>query len=965
MRRAFRDNRVLLLLAGGALALQFLSVTASALPLATDIDHFDVRTLDVNRGLPAYMSTSLAQTSDGYIWIGTERGLVRYDGLRFTVFDHVTNPELRSRYIAAITIDRTGALLIGTATAGVFRMTNGRFVQVLSAAVGGEAYELVGGNDGTVWSATMRGVFRVRNGVISRYTTREGLPCDSVPGLAKDRHGVIWAGTSCGVARFDGKRFIEVPMSGDFHRLRVSRLMFTRGGALFIGTRNGAAVLENGRVRRVSSIPAISFAEDREGAVWIGTSMGLQRLAPGRDAAATSQRKTKPVMAMLEDREGALWSATADHVDIVRANLFTPISKINGLVDDELLAVTTDPQGRLVFGTDRGGIYRLVGMAVETILPVPTDSRRSIWSVAFGPDGRLWAGGAGDTAFIIDGTKIQHVGARNTIEVLPRADGSAWALGGNGEIVEISASGASRPLQPASGAMPAEVHRIMPARDGGIWITSRDRRLSHLDPQRRLRTIYQGEMPYSVLEDRDGTLWIGAMNAGIIQLRNGRAQSLRQRDGLPDDDIMGITDDGYGFLWISTPAGLARVARQELERFAANPKGRLRAHIYGAADGMPNVTCVGGMPSVTRTSDGMLWFATATGLAGIHPDPARMIAPRMQLDAVVETVDGTWAGPRLLSARRRPLTFQFSAPTSANAARVHFRYKLIGFDDEWVEAGHTRTASYTNIPHGEYRFVVQASAENGPWQTAVHERSTFAFRKARAMHETIWFRALVLLTIGGLIGSAHWWRVRSFRQREVALEATVAERTMLLAQANDSLRRMTLADPLTGIANRRCLDDSMAKEWSRAQRNGQEVAFLFIDVDFFKKYNDLYGHQQGDRCLIEVARCISQSVRRPADLAARYGGEEFAIMLPDTDLEGAHAVAEVVRKLIAQKALAHRGSEVSDHVTLSIGIASAFPSSGMTIAQLIDAADEGVYRAKQHGRNRVMSADRRLKTSAA
>ena len=193
----------------------------------------------------------------------------------------------------------------------------------------------------------------------------------------------------------------------------------------------------------------------------------------------------------------------------------------------------------------------------------------------------------------------------------------------------------------------------------------------------------------------------------------------------------------------------------------------------------------------------------------------------------------------------------------------------------------------------------------------------------------------------------------SLRHAYDGLESQVAQRTAELEVANEALTRMTLVDGLTGIANRRWFDDVLEREWRRAARNGVALGLIMLDIDFFKSYNDAYGHLAGDDCLRRVAGALAAAVRRPGDLAARYGGEEFAVVLPQTDAVGALAVAEELRERIEALGIVHVPSSVSDHVTVSLGVASVVPDGDDRWLGIIAAADRALYRAKHEGRNRV------------
>ncbi|MBT0960123.1 GGDEF domain-containing response regulator [Denitromonas iodatirespirans] len=196
-------------------------------------------------------------------------------------------------------------------------------------------------------------------------------------------------------------------------------------------------------------------------------------------------------------------------------------------------------------------------------------------------------------------------------------------------------------------------------------------------------------------------------------------------------------------------------------------------------------------------------------------------------------------------------------------------------------------------------------------------------------------------------------------QRLAQMRLSLLVLTRRLDDANRELRRLTSVDGLTGIANRRCFDESIAREWQRARRNRLPLSVLMLDVDFFKQYNDRYGHQAGDECLKAVAKCLESELKRPADLVARFGGEEFVVMLPETNSVGARRVAEAMRHALASLELPHESSQVADYVTLSAGVATVYPAPEDTgsVASMMEAADRALYQAKKSGRNRVALAD--------
>jgi diguanylate cyclase (GGDEF)-like protein len=277
---------------------------------------------------------------------------------------------------------------------------------------------------------------------------------------------------------------------------------------------------------------------------------------------------------------------------------------------------------------------------------------------------------------------------------------------------------------------------------------------------------------------------------------------------------------------------------------------------------------------------------------------------------------------------------------------------LEGFDREWVDAGSRRVAFYTNIPPGRYTFRVKAANNDGVWSD---KDATVRFSLRPHFRQTPWFYGLcaVGLVLAGF-GAARVRAVRA-KARERDLEKTVAERTLQLEEANTKLQLLSEVDPLTGIANRRRFEETLAREWRRATRDELSLSLVMIDIDAFKAFNDAHGHQVGDQCLRRVATEIREALTRPGDLVARYGGEEFAAILPSTPARGAHAVAEMLRSRVESLATPHSGA-TSGVVTISLGVATASPGAASSPETLVAAADEALYRAKRAGKNRVESA---------
>jgi len=459
-------------------------------------------------------------------------------------------------------------------------------------------------------------------------------------------------------------------------------------------------------------------------------------------------------------------------------------------------------------------------------------------------------------------------------------------------------------------------------------------------------------MVFSIHEDADGVLWIGTSGGGLNRFKDGKFVGYTTKQGLFDNLVFQILEDDRENLWMSCNRGVFRVSKKELNDYADGATQKINSVVFGTADGMKSRECNGGFqPAGFRTKDGRLWFPTIKGPVRIDAHKSNTVIPPVKIERLFVDKNPVSAREQIeVPPGRGDIEFHYTALSFLNPERMMFRYKLEGYDEDWIDAGTRREAYYTQVPPGSYRFRVVASNNDGVWNevgTAVGITLTPHF------YQTWWFFALCLMALACLVTTAYLMRVTSMKEREMELERQVAERTRELENANETLRRLAVLDGLTGIANRRRLREFLDHEWLRAARTSNPVSLLMIDVDHFKGYNDTYGHQAGDECLRRVVRMLSKAVSRSTDLVARYGGEEFAVVLLDTDWDGAIIVAERLREQVEALKIPHTASGVSPYVTISIGVASAIPRKGSLSDEIIAAADQSLYRAKNNGRNRI------------
>jgi diguanylate cyclase (GGDEF)-like protein len=425
------------------------------------------------------------------------------------------------------------------------------------------------------------------------------------------------------------------------------------------------------------------------------------------------------------------------------------------------------------------------------------------------------------------------------------------------------------------------------------------------------------------------------------------------KEGLFDDNVYEILEDDLGNLWMDCNKGIFRVSKKELGDFAEGRVRSISSVAYGAADGMKSSECDHASPGGLKTRDGRLWFATIRGVAVIDPADIKVnqvVPPVIIEELIVGRRAGGFPEGARLPAGSRVFEFHYTALSLLAPEKVKFKFKLEGFDEDWVDVGTRRVAYFTNIPPGPYRFRVIACNNDGVWNRA---GASFTFVLKPHFYQTIIFYVLCGLGLAAMALGGFRIRINRLKAHEKQLTLLVEERTEELKRANQELEHISLTDKLTEIANRRSFDAFLDREWGRCLREGRPLSLVMADIDFFKAYNDTYGHQAGDECLQKIAHVLKTSVNRAGDLAARYGGEEFIIILSETGTEGAATVAKKFSSAVQALRIAHETSKVSAHVTISLGCASCIPSRESGASSLLKAADGALYQSKQGGRNRI------------
>ncbi len=785
---------------------------------------FTARAWQVDEGLPDNLVQAIAQTPDGYLWVGTRAGLARFDGVQFSKFDTRTTPAIKNSSITALYAGGDGALWIGTGGGGLVRLKDGMFTHYGRAdGLAGEDVRVISeSKDGSLWIGTTTGMTRYRSGKFENYTHKDGLLSDAVGCIYQDHYGNLWIATGKGLNRLKKDGAMDAfTMPNGLPNDSVRVISQDHGGRIWIGSNNGLLWYDQYWTNHfyayntkygLSDTFVSAICEGRDGNFWVGTYSGLNRFHDGRFYAQLDSEGLpfSRVNALLEDSEGDLWVGTQEGLIRLARKCFFTYTKQQGLSHNNIMSVLQKRDGSMCIGTWGGGLDLLRGEEVTAYAPTNRLSQDLILSLCEGRDGSIWVGADFDGGLtrLLDGTAT-HFGGQDglidaRIQVLheDRA-GNLWV--GTGQGLSCLKHGKFVNYTVRDGLAGNDVRAILEDKAGDLWFGTggglsrlRDGRFTAFGPEDGLSP----DTVISLYEDGEGVLWFGTDGAGLGKYRNGQFTAYRQRQGLFSDVIFSILEDDQGGFWMSSPQGVFRVARKDLD---ALDHGRLKAVssvVYGKSDGMESPQCNGsGKPSAWKSTDGRLWFPTTKGLATVDPknllkNPARpricveqLLADRKPLldDAPDATPPG--APPTVtVPPGRGELEFHYTAPILSAPEKARFKYKLDGIDPDWTDAGSRRIAHYNNVPPGRYRFQVAVCIPDGVW---LDGGATLGLVLQAHFWNTWWFQTLaVLLAVASASGAALYGARRRMKRKLEALEqrnAIERERGRIARDIHDDL----------------------------------------------------------------------------------------------------------------------------------------------------------------------------------
>jgi ligand-binding sensor domain-containing protein len=751
-------------------------------------------------GLPQNFLYTILQTRDGYLWLGTRRGLARFDGVRFTTYDDRPG-QLRDSEVHALAEGADGSLWIGTHGGGVSRLRNGRFTSYTTAEglPSDTITALASGPDGSLWIGSPGGLSLLQGERSRTFTTQQGLPSNNVLSLHRDGQGVLWIGTGQGLASYADGGIVNHAVAHPELRgtIRVLAGEGATGIWLDATPQTNAAVgdpklglrrFQAGRITEFTTRDGLAANEvtallqDPHGVLWIGTTGGLCRYRNGRIESldqevpaalrAAGTFHPRAVNALYLDREGSLWAGM--RYDGLARLRDTIVSTVGGGGASSLFE---DRSGTVWISESSG----LVGWRGRDPVTHTLPDGAAPGALTEDDEGHLWVGTNSGVLRLRDG-RFDAVAAASlhgiAVSVLLNDGlGSIWIGSRTAGLYRWSQDRLTH-YTTREGLGGMQVRAL--ARDSRrrLWIGTKDGGLSCLDGG-RFRTFGTADgLPSpsvsALLVDGEDAVWV-ATRRGLVRVRDDERVTLTAEQGLPANFLYQIVGDGPS-LWVTFAGGVARLDRRELNAVAEGRAPRLKPTAYGAENGLRNTAMtLSFQPTAVRAGDGRLWFATGHGAAVV--DPGRSVRNDVVPPVHIEEVraDGRPVGqadPIVVPPGRGDLQVHYTATSFLDPSRVEFRYRLEGFDHEWVEAGARRVAYYTNLPPGRYRFHVVASNNDGLWNEA---GAAVAVSVRPHFYQTYWFYGGVLLAVALASSATQRLRVRRLERHARELSGRVQD----------------------------------------------------------------------------------------------------------------------------------------------------------------------------------------------
>jgi ligand-binding sensor domain-containing protein/signal transduction histidine kinase len=756
-------------------------------------------------GLTYHALRGTAQSSEGYLWIATDGGLARFDGVRF-VFALTSG--LSNQPVTAIYQTKGSSVLLGTESGRIFQVIRDDVTPIpLPGSESDAITSVFESGDGSIWVGTgQKGVFRISKGNVTHLTTKTGLMNNSVRAVCEDHHGNIWIATASGLSKYENGQLTGFTVKEGLLNNSTRALFVDHKGDLWVGSHYGLSRFHQGAFQHFTKNDGLSdnivtcISEDQEGQLWIGTMNGLTRRAGEKFIieTATDGGSFDRVYGIQEDRERNLWLSTRDGLVRLKHRILTTLTMQNGLSHHSVSSVCEDDMGAVWIGLWGGGINKISSNQVQRFSRNEGLSSDLVVTLLKTGGHELWAGLDYDGGLNrMSGERIIHYRQKEGLEdhsvraLLQDRNGSLW-IGTRSALVSFS-DGRFRRYTTSEGLPNSCIESLCEDSEGRIWCGT-EGGLAVLDNGKLSAFTTQDGLVHgfvsSIFQDTEKNLWIGTFG-GLLRYHDGRFTAFTTKAGLFHDEIHGLQEDNSERLWLSSARGVFCIKKKNLLAFEAGKEKRLSCTAFGKADGMLSAECKGtGSSALCKTRDGKLWIPTSRGVVVVDPqlEVFNSEPPRILIEEVlVEGHDILRNQTTELVADKQETVFRFTSPSFEAPEKMRFKYKLEGWDGDWIDASR-REARYGRLPAGAYSFRVIGCNSDGQWN---EEGTCFKLTFKPRFYQQAWFlSSMALLAAIGCVGTVRYLslqKIRSKLRRTEQEHAVERERTRIAQDMHDEL----------------------------------------------------------------------------------------------------------------------------------------------------------------------------------
>jgi len=895
---------------------------------------------NVSQGLLQSQIKSIVQDEEGGMWFGTVSGLSYYNGKHFINYK---DPPYPRSSVLDLFRDSNGHIWVATVGEGVYVLKNGKIFRHYTKSDGLPSLRInrIMEKNGYIWLGTGNGIVIIKDSIIDIIDSSDGLPDARVNSIVFDGEDNLWVGTVSGIYVMKDSKFIY-PYNRFRNKLFVHYLLRTKDGRILAATRYGIWIFNKGAVAhlgppRIPSTFITHMVEGPHGSIYFTTDRGLIKLY--KNHIFHYKLENLYLNYIYVDREQNIWIGTRGGGLLKLQNeAFTHYTLEDGLPDPAVISIKALGDTTLLVGTNKGMALKsgekirvfalqdgLPDMRVTSFSPL---SKNRIFvgtwkGIVIYEKGRLYHNRLtrlvgnlrvncmeimGDTLFLGTPSGLHFV------SLTTKKQGTI--LKGKHDVTFITRD--------------SKNNALLFIADGNVY-SWREGIIQKLNP-----AGYYQDLVYTTILTNDTAIYAGT-ESGFFVIKANKITKLGEKDGLSDFYVVALLDDKKGNIWIGTNRGINRFSGKDVK-------------IYNSTNGFTGEELITPQ-SISLDSQGNIWFGAFTGLFSYNPELEFVdtVPPYTKITRIEINSNPVQSTKKFLKlpGSRSSVKIEFVGLSFKDETDVTYSYRLLGYSDKWTKPSKENEITFINLKPGNYTFQVKSYNREGIPSRNV---ATYSFFIPAPLWQRPYFQVLSFIVFLLLLYALTQMRVKWVKRNEEKFKRMVREKTRELEQKSYELEQLAITDPLTGLYNRRHLNDKIKMEIERSKRYRRKFSYLMIDVDGFKQINDTFGHTAGDDVLRIIAKIIKDHIRE-ADFAARYGGDEFVILLPETSLKGALALAERIRSTVERTVFGL--NEIEFSTTVSIGVFTYDKQEIETPEELLRIIDWALYRAKIMGKNRV------------